>query len=425
MSSSMSHSSSNSQLPGFVFLMTMIMMSATGLFATDIYLPALPEMSRFFNCSQTEIQASFTVFLLGLAGCQLVYGILADRFGHKRILLFGLTLFIFASILCALSVSLSQFISFRLLQALGGGAGSVICRTIISQRYSRTDTVKIFSTIFPVIGLSAAIAPLIGGYLTYFFHWRSTFYFMALFGVVAMGLVITHLKDSPKRKLSRLPNVDNEHENKTVNGTKKLSRISGYLGVLKNLKFLGYAFILCSGFAVFRCYTVESPFVFDNQGYMAEEMGQFYIALSLAYLAGNLWAKRLVNFLSVEQVIRRGFIFSVVGGILMVFGAFCFGTSPYAVILPMAVITLGNGFLFPTSSAGAMASVPAQFSGMASGLMGSLQFVVAAFCVHWVGEVCHGQAEIMSMYIGAVIFIGLLNFVFFVSRPKGPVAELN
>lgn len=419
----MSHSMSHSQSPNFVFLLTMVMMSATGLFATDIYLPALPEMSRFFNCSQTEIQASFTVFLLGLAGCQLVYGILADRFGYKRILIFGLTLFTFASILCAWSVSLSQFISFRLLQALGGGAGSVICRTIISQRYSRTETVKIFSTIFPIIGLSAAIAPLIGGYLTYFFNWRSTFYFMAFFGMLAMGLVIMYLKENPKRERFILSDYENEHESGNI--TQNISRITGYLGVLKNFKFLGYALILCSGFAVFRCYTVESPFVFDNQGYVAEEMGQFYIALSLAYMAGNLWAKRLVNSLSVEQVIRRGFVFSVVGGILMVIGAFCFENSPYAVILPMAVITLGNGFLFPTSSAGAMASVPVQFSGMASGLMGSLQFVVAAFCVHWVGEICQGQAEIMSLYLGTVIFIGLLNYLFFVYRPKVRVTDLN
>lgn len=436
-----------------LFLTALTMMSATGLFATDIYLPALPQMTQYFNCSQSEIQASFTVFLLGLAGCQLVYGALSDRFGRKRILICGLSLFVLTSILCATAVSLTQFIAFRLLQAAGGGAGSVICRAIVINRYSRTESVKIFSTIFPVIGLSAAVAPLIGGYLTYFFDWRASFYFMALFGLASIGLVIAFLPEAslqatggshnpaldvssaPSSGVSNNPDTSKstrssgmQPSEKTINASVGANassprlrapfKFSSYLDVLKNIEFLGYVFILCAGFAVFRCYTVESPFVFDKQGYLVEEMSHFYIGLSIAYLVGNLTAKRLVNTRTVEQVIRFGFFFSVLGGISMVLGAFYFENSPYAVILPMSVITLGNGFLFPTSSAGAMSSVPQAFSGMASGVMGALQFVIAALCVHWVGQLCCGNAQTMSLYIGSIILIGLCSFLGLVYRTR-------
>jgi DHA1 family bicyclomycin/chloramphenicol resistance-like MFS transporter len=181
-----------------LFLVVITLMGSVGLLATDIYLPALPEMATYFNCNQVEIQASFTLFLLGLAICQLVYGSLADRFGRKRVTLLGLTLFMIATLLCASAETLGEFLAFRLLQAMGGGVGSVVNRAIIADRYDKLQAAKVFSTIFPIIGLSAAIGPWIGGYLTYFMGWRSVFYFMAGFGAVVWVLVFFFLKEGRK-----------------------------------------------------------------------------------------------------------------------------------------------------------------------------------------------------------------------------------
>lgn len=390
----------------YLFLSIMALMSAVGLFATDIYLPALPEMTLYFNCSQTEIQSSFTTFLLGLAVCQLVAGVLADRFGRKRVVLSGLVLFISASILCAYATNLTEFILCRLLQAMGGGVGSVVSRAIVANRFDRQGSAKAFSTIFPVVGLSSAIAPLIGGYLTYFFSWRSTFFFMAGFGVVVLLMVIFYLKNADVKRTIALDE-------------QKPTRIQGYLGIVRNVEFLGYALILCAAFSVFRSYTVESPFVFNNQGYGVNEIGYFYITLSLAYLMGNLTAKKLVNTRSVEKVLKVGLMIFALGGFSMIAASLMFGDNPYAIILPMAMITLGNGFLFPISSAGALTAVPGAFSGTASGLMGAIQFTMAAFCVHWVGDLCQGQALQMAVFIGTIILIGLLSyFLLIVYRPK-------
>lgn len=388
----------------FLFLTVIIMMGSVALFATDIYLPALPEMAQYFNCTQSEIQASFTVFLLGLAGCQLTYGVLCDRFGRKRVTLFGLALFMVGSVLCALSTTLTEFMLARILQAIGGGVGSVVGRAIIATRYTRAEAVKVFSTTFPIIGLSAAIGPLVGGYLTFYFSWKANFYFMVLYGAIALLLVSLCLKETePEKALS-------------TNNLTFTESLSAYTGVLRNVNFLGYALILCAGYSAFRCYAVESPFVFDSHGYVAEEMGAFYVALSIAYLIGNLLAKKLVNSMTVERVLTIGFWFFVLGGLSMMAGSFYVDKTPYTLILPMALVTLGNGFLFPTGSAGAMASVSGQFSGMASGLLGSMQFILAAACINWVGELCHGHALSMSIFISVIIFSGLCSFLLLVFR---------
>lgn len=386
-----------------IFLVVIITMGSIGLLATDIYLPALPEMAAYFNCSQPEIQSSFTVFLLGLAVCQLVYGVLCDRFGRKRVTLFGVTLFIIASILCATVESIDHFMLARILQAIGGGVGSVVTRAIIADRYTRIEAVKVFSTTFPIIGLSAAIGPFIGGYLTYFFNWKATFYFVAIYGFITLLLVIFYLEENKVEK-------DLLAHRRSISKT-----LQGYFQVLRNPNFLGFAFIICAGFAAFRSYSVESPFVFEAEGFVAEEMGGFYFTLSLAYIVGNLLAKKLVNKISVERVLRVGFCFFVLGGLCMVFGSMYVDKTPYAIILPMGLVALGNGFLFPTGSAGAMTSIPHNSSGMASGLLGALQFITAALCINWIGELCHGHALSMSIFIGTIIIGGLCSFLFLVS----------
>jgi MFS transporter, DHA1 family, multidrug resistance protein len=385
-----------------LFLIVIIMMGSVSLFATDIYVPALPAMALHFNCTQSEIQSSFSVFLLGLAICQLIYGVLCDFFGRKRITIIGLSIFILASFLCAFAVTLSDFLFARILQAIGAGVGSVVVRAMIADRFDRTAAVKVFSTTFPIIGLSSAIAPLIGGYLTLFFNWRASFYFMALYGWITLLLVVFYLKET-KQESTPIKKLNLKHA------------LQGYGSVLRNVNFLGYALVICCGFAVFRCYTVESPFVFDNQGFGVHETGQFYIALSIAYIIGNLMAKKMVTKKTLERVLMFGFLFFVLGGFAMVLGAFHIEKSPYMVIIPMAIVTLGNGFLFPTSSAGAMTSVSTSFAGTASGLMGALQFILAAACTNWIGGVCQGHALFMSLFISAIILIGLCSFLFLVS----------
>jgi len=380
----------------YLFLTVMIMMSASGLFATDIYLPALPQMLIDFNCTQQEIQVSFTVFLLGLAACQMITGILADNFGRKKVAIIALTLFIFASFLCAFSKTLEQFLLCRLFQALGCGAGSVISRVIISSRFNRKDAIKIFSTIFPIIGLSSAVAPFIGGFITYFWAWRVTFIFMAFFGLTVLSFVIFFLKE--------------ETPGETSEGDQKENRAWGYFGIFKNLEYLGYILLVCSGFCVFRSYTVESPFVFDNQGYAVEEIGQFYIALSIAYIVGNLMAKQLVKHRKVEDVFKVGLLWFALGGIMMILSAFLIQDNAYAVIIPMSIITIGNGCLFPTGSASALASVPRQYVGTASGFMGMLQLILASLCINSIGSICQGQFLKMSFFIGAIIFFAILSY---------------
>ncbi len=407
-----------------IFLFLIILMSALGLVASDICLPALPEMAIYFDCTQTEIQMSFSVFLLTLGICQLIYGTLADKFGRKKILVIGFSLFSVASLLCAFSTTLSEFIFCRALQAVGASVGSVLSRAIVADRFNRLEAVKVYTTTYPIVGLSPAIAPFVGGYLTYFFDWRATFCFMALFGILAVMLVMIFLVDKSKPLPDILLDVKEtaaganfSRELDSFNSSPK-TFLENCTEIFRNMEFLGYAFIVCAGYAVFRCYTTESPFVFNKQGFVAEEIGYFYITLSMAYVCGNLAAKKLVTKLSIDKVLSIGMFFFVFGGLCLLTMALLYPENPLAIIIPMSFVVIGNGFLFPVGSAAAMSSVPMNFSGTASGLLGALQLILAALCVNWIGEMCGGQAFPMALYLISIIMFGLFSYLVVVLGSK-------
>lgn len=384
----------------YFFLALVTLMMSVNLFATDIYLPALPQMALTFGCSQSEIQFSFTIFLVGLAICQLITGGLTDRFGRKTVALVGFSIFTACSLLCAEASSLTELNVYRLTQAIGGGVGSVIGRALVADHYNRRESVKIFSTVYPIVGLSAALGPLIGGYVTAWWDWRANFVLIAFFGLLILLLVSFCLKDKVKSELMESNNMSGR----------------SYVNVMRNIEFLGYAFIICASFCVFRSYSIESPFVFHKQGYYPEEMGNFYISLSLAYLAGNLAAKKLINTMDVSKVLKIGFFFLVLGGVSMMASTFLVDNNIYTIVIPMTIITLGNGFLFPVASAAAMTSVRGELTGTASGIMGAMQFLLAAFCTIWIGDICQGDALLMSLFMGGVILLGVFSYFLLVYR---------
>ena len=390
----------------YLFLCVVTAIGSISLFATDIYLPALPEMTQAFGVTQAQMQMTFSSFFIGLALCQLIAGVLSDRFGRKRVLVIGISVFSVASCVCALSNDLSQFIGFRLLQAMGGGVGSVVFRTLVVDRFNKVEAAKIFSVIFPIIGLSAAIAPIIGGYLCALWNWRGTFLFMAAFGVGILFLAsffLGNLKEGCTR-MAVLKAANQGHK--------------PYIGLIKNVEFMGYALVICTCFCVFRAYTVESPFVFNRQGYVAEEMGFFYIGLSVAYLLGSLFARYISPKTGIQGALSIGIMILVGGALCMIATTFFFSHSPYALIVPMAVIAFGNGLLFPIGSAAALSAVPGELSGTAAGFMGCLQFLLAALCSSYIGSWSQGHAMHLSLFIGIIVLGGLCSTVVLVYKPN-------
>ena len=140
-------------------------LSAFGPLAIDFYLPAFPAMAAAFGTDEQHVQLTLAAYFLGLSIGQLAYGPVADRFGRRIPLLIGVGLFTLASLFCAFAPSLDWLIGARFLQALGGCAGMVISRAVVSDKCDAVGSAKVFSQLMLVMGLAPILAPMLGGLL--------------------------------------------------------------------------------------------------------------------------------------------------------------------------------------------------------------------------------------------------------------------
>lgn len=372
-------------------------LSVGGLISTDIFLPALGDMSVFYKVTEAQIQDAIAIFLLGVAFSQLIYGPLSDSLGRKKTLMVGILIWLISTVGVMYTTHLNELLILRLLQGIGSCAGITISRAIINDMMDKKSSAQLYLVIFPFVGMSPAIAPMIGGILTQHFGWHACFVFLTLFIAATLVLCMTALKETlPLEKRQKL-SVLNAAKN-TVN-------------VMRNKNFLFYAAIPCFAYAAYFAYIVESPFMLGNLGLPPIYVGYTYILLSASYVAGNLTAKKRSRINGIEETIRQGYRIFVLGGVVFAIQMFVSPLPLVSSIITISILTFGNGFLLPLGTASAIASHP-QASGTASGVMGALQLGSAALATFLIGKISAHHPGITSLVIAAVCIIGFAIYVF-------------
>jgi DHA1 family bicyclomycin/chloramphenicol resistance-like MFS transporter len=148
----------------FLLILILGTLSAIGPFSIDMYLPGFPSIAADLHTTVAKVSLSLSSFFIGISAGQLLYGPLLDRFGRKNPLYFGLSLYIIASVGCAMAVSPNALIGFRFLQAIGGCAGMVASRAMVRDIFPVNENAKIFSLLMLVVGVSLALC-------VYYPHW--------------------------------------------------------------------------------------------------------------------------------------------------------------------------------------------------------------------------------------------------------------
>lgn len=380
----------------FLFLLTLTLMSISGLIASDIFLPALPEMADVFSLTSSQAQSLLSVFLIGLGIMQLIYGPISDRVGRRKPLLCGMVLFCFASLAIPFAQTLEQLIVLRLLQAMGACAGIALGRAIVADLYSKEEAGRMFLLIFPIVGLSPAFAPMIGGGLAHIFGWKACFFFIAGFAFLLVNLVMFFQPETHpiEKRIQSSPFL-----------MKKI-----YQELFKSRVFVHYALIPCFAYAAYFSYISTSALLLSAQGFTPTQIGFSYAPLSFTYVIGNLLARRIMKIRSLDEVLFGGYILFLMGGIGM---AIAFNFAPHSFILTIGatcILTLGNGFLLPLGTAGSVTSVP-RLSGSAAGLMGFMQLIFTGLSAQFIGFVSNHHPERFGTMMGILTFIGFILFL--------------
>lgn len=379
-----------------ILLLTITMMSVIGLVASDIFLPALPSIVENFHISANQGQSILGSFLFGIAVMQPLYGPVSDSFGRRKLLLLGIGLFSITSLAIPHATDLHQVLALRVLQAIGACSGITLGRAIVSDLFSKEEASKVFLTIFPVVGMSPAIAPLVGGQLNNLWGWQACFLFSMCFGIFLIFLILLGLPETlpPQR---RLPLSFRQV-------------VWAYRTLLANCRFWHYAIIPCIAYSVYFAYIAESPFLLQEQGLSRHLVGYSYMSLSATYVAGNLLARHLMQRgRGSDQLLRLGYKIFVSGGIFLLLATHLAPHSFLACIVAVSVLTLGNGFLLPLGTSGAVTCIPA-LAGSASGLMGALQIASAALAAEYIGQLSLHQPGRFGIVILVVVGMGFILY---------------
>ncbi|QJQ18991.1 multidrug effflux MFS transporter [Pseudomonas sp. SK] len=373
-------------------------LSAFGPLAIDFYLPAFPAMAQAFATDEKHVQITLAAYFLGLSIGQLAYGPVADRFGRRKPLMFGVTLFTLASLACAYAPSLDTLVLARFVQALGGCAGMVLSRAIVSDKCDPVASAKVFSQLMLVMGLAPILAPMLGGVLVNLAGWQSIFLALSLFSAGCLLAISLGLPESLPAHMPRQP----------LSGA-----LRQYLRLVADRVFLGHA--LTGGIAIagMFAYIAGSPFVFIKlYGVPAEHYGWLFGTnaagfILVAQVNARLLAKRGPAFL-----LARAVWLYLAAGLVLLGVAALRPAQLWPLLVPLFVCIASLGCIIPNASACAMSGQGAR-AGSASALMGCLQFSVAAGAAALVGLLHDGSAIPMALVIslcGAlVVSVALLT----------------
>ena len=359
---------------------------ALGPLSTDMYLAALPTLSHYFDAGVDQVQLTLSLYLVGFACAQLLYGPLSDRFGRKPILLTGLGIFTIASLGCAWANSIEALIGLRFLQAVGGSAGPVLGRAIVRDLFSREDAARMLAYIGSAMALAPALAPIIGGYLLIGFGWQAIFIVLAVYGVLGALAYSSYLGESlPKRDLDALH---------------PLQMLRNYASLLHSPSYLGYMLTCSFMYAGLFAFISGSSFVFiQHFAYSEQHFGYFFSLAVIGYITGTFISGRYSKIIGLEQLLVRGAYVALVAGLSMA-ALYWLGVDyAAAIIIPMMVYMAGTGMSMPLTMAGAIGPYP-HMAGSASALFGFVQMTLAALAGMLVGQLHDGSPRAMTSMIG-------------------------
>ncbi|MBK4991145.1 MULTISPECIES: multidrug effflux MFS transporter [Pseudomonas] len=381
-------------------------LSAFGPLAIDFYLPAFPAMAQAFATDEQHVQATLAAYFLGLSMGQLLYGPVADRFGRRKPLMFGVTLFTLASLACAYAPSLDALVLARFVQALGGCAGMVLSRAIVSDKCDPVASAKVFSQLMLVMGLAPILAPMLGGVLVNLVGWQSIFLALSLFSAGCLLAVSLGLPESMPAHVPRQP----------LSGA-----LRQYLRLAGDRVFLGHA--LTGGIAIagMFAYIAGSPFVFIKlYGVPAEHYGWFFGANAAGFILVAQVNARLLARRGPAFLLARAVWVYLAAGVALLGVAAVKPTALWPLLVPLFVCIASLGCILPNASACAMSGQGAR-AGSASALMGCVQFSVAAGAAALVGVLHDGSAVpmalVMSLCGALVVSAALLTRRLQASRP--------
>jgi DHA1 family bicyclomycin/chloramphenicol resistance-like MFS transporter len=349
--------------------------------STDLYLPALPGMSKYFQVSAEQVNLTLIFFFIVFAAGMLFWGPLSDKYGRRPILIAGLAIYSLAGFLCAISQDINQLIAFRILQAIGGSSASAVAMAMIKDVYDSRNREMILAWVSSMVLISPMAAPVLGALLLGFTSWREVFVVLGVIGLIALSGSLALV----------------ETLNTRYTGT--LSQSIGRLAVvLKNPGFLSLLIVFSLLSFSSMAFIASSSYIYIDGFGLSEKLFSLYFAFNaLGMIGGPMLYLRLSKRFRRYSIIIAGFISTFLGGLLV----YHLGSlQPWIFALCLFPVTI-MGSCIRTPGANLMLEQQEEDTGSASALMSCFGILMGSI----------GMTVISQEWGDTIRILGLMNIL--------------
>ncbi|WP_299292779.1 multidrug effflux MFS transporter [uncultured Tateyamaria sp.] len=333
---------------------TLILLAGVSAMVMNMFLPSLPRMTEYFDTEYKVMQLSVALYLAVSAIMQTIIGPISDNLGRRKVLMWGIGLFMLATLGCIFAPNVEVFLFFRMCQAVVAVA-MVLSRAVIRDLYDQDHSASMIGYVTMGMAIVPMVSPGLGGLLDQHLGWKSVFWFFFATGGLLLWLVYMDLGETAKASSKSL-----------------IGQFREYPELLRSPRFWGYslAAAFCSG--SFFAYLGGAPFVGTQVfGMTPFELGIYFGAPAIGYFFGNWASGRFATTFGVNKLVLWGCLANAFGTFVSL-GIFLMGLgTPLTFFGMMTFVGLGNGLVIPNATAG-MLSVRPHLAGTASGLGGAI-----------------------------------------------------
>ena len=379
-----------------ILVVLLILATSVSMMSTDMYVPSMPHLTEYFGISAEYVK--LTISLNAAAYCigTLIHGPLSERFGRKPILIIAMATLALFSLLCALSQSIGQLITARILQGFAAAAEGVIVLAIIRDVFDQRDQIRVLAFYEMSIALTPAIAPIMGGYIFVYFGWRANFFAITAIAIITTVLLQVNLKESTGKDLSAL---------------KIREILDDYKGLLSNSKFMKYCVMLGAGVGFYYAFATAGPFILIIQhGLPTEYFGYYQGIMVIAYIIGSVVTAYFAKKSEPQALLRFGLSCVSLASLVLTIVIYANLETKLLLGICIAFIAFGTAPLFAVAPPLAMNATKRR-TGSAAALMVSIEMGIGALAALSIGILHDGTSRPFAITVLCLFFFAVLLYV--------------
>ncbi|MDD2177036.1 multidrug effflux MFS transporter [Acidovorax sp. D2M1] len=384
--------------PRWALAILLAVLGMLGPFSIDTYIPAFSGIAAALGATPVEMQQTLSAYLFGFAFMSLFHGALADSFGRRPVILWGIAVFTLASAGCALSQTIGQLVFFRALQGLSTGAGIVVSRAVIRDMFPPAQAQKVMSQVTIYFGVAPAIAPIIGGWLFVHTGWHSIFWFLTLVGVA--------LWTANFRLLPETLHV----EQRQPFHARHLMR--GYVQLGTSARFVLLALASGVPFNGMFLYVLSAPAFLGEHLSLAPTQFFWFFVLTISGIMGGAWfSGRLAGRIPPKRQIRHGFVIMFSVAVLNLIANLLFAPHAWWALAPIAVFSFGWALMVPVVTLLVLDLHPER-RGMASSMQAFVGSSANGLVAGLIAPLVMHSTILLALSSLLMLCIGMLSWIF-------------